>query len=512
MRDFMISAAVFGVILFVSVGCAGKPVGQPMTSGDPSGVQEDMPRGEEDLPKTNQGVRSTEVGEPLFGDLEEILDRGFLRVLVAPSRTNFFFDQGDFRGFDVDLMRAFRDDLNRGRKKKEMVQVIFVPRPFGDLLPSLKDGVGDVAIGGMTVLPSRTGATVFSDPYLKGVEEVVVQHRSVSGLNSLEDLGGRTLTIRSNTSYQVHLEQMVEDFRQRGLEPPSVSTVGDFLATEDILEMVNAGIIDLTVADRHLADAWAGVMPDLVVRSDLIIREGEGLAMAVRSSDSQLHAALNDFVRRNRKGSLLGNVLFTRYFEKSAWLKNPTADFEARGTAEVAVFFQKYAERYGFDWLDIAAQAYRESGFDQSKRSRAGAVGMMQIRPSTAADKNVGIQHVELLENNIHAGVKYLAFVRDRYFSEPDISPEDRGNFALAAYNAGPRRVVNARSRASEQGLDPNQWFNHVELVVAQEVGLEPVNYVRDIHAYSFALRMAYDEGSRRELDRESIEKGDLQR
>ena len=496
MKRITVRTAVLGAILAVSTGCAGN-------SDDPR-------RGEEGQLRTSQGARSTEVGEPRFGDLDEIFQQGFLRVLVAPSRTNFFFDQGDFRGFDVEMMRAFRDDLNRGRKAEDRVQLIFLPRPFGDLLPSLKDGVGDLAIGGMTVMPSRIGATAFSDPYLKSVEEVVVHHRSVTGLKTLEDLGGRTLIIRGDTSYEVHLAQVAEDFRQRGLEPPSLRTVGDFLATEDILEMVNAGIIDLTVADRHLAEAWAGVMPDLVVRSDLVIHKGGTLAVAVRSSDSQLLAALNDFIRKNQKGSLLGNILFTRYFEKTQWLKNPYADVEDRLQSKAVGFFQKYAEHYGFNWLDIGAQAYRESRFDQSKQSRAGAIGIMQIRPSTAADPNVGIQDIELLENNIHAGVKYLAFIRDRYFSEPGIAPNDRLNFALAAYNAGPRRVVNARSRASARGLDPDQWFNHVELVVAEEIGREPVDYVRDIHAYSFALRLAYDEGLKRELERKSMSNGSL--
>lgn len=501
MRAFSLTAVVFGLLLVASA-CGGKQ-NDPGVLSDAVGDR--RVEGSE-ASNPNGFDRPKEAAEAVFGDLDAILDRGFLRVLVAPSRTNFFFDQKEFRGFDVEMMQAFRDDLNRGRKKSGKLQLIFVPRPFGDLLPSLQDGVGDVAIGGMTILPSRTGPTVFSDPYFKEVEEVVVHHRAVSGLAALEDLEGRTVTLRSDTSYEEHLEEIVEDFQKRGLEPPTVRTVGDYLATEDILEMVNAGIFDVTVADRYLAEAWAGVMPDLVVRSDLVIGRGEGLAMAVRASDSELLSALNQFIGKNRKGSLLGNMLFTRYFEKATWLKNPAADLEERGNGPEAGFFREYAPRYGFDWLMIAAQAYRESRFDQSKRSRAGAVGIMQIKPSTAADPNVGIGDVEVLENNIHAGVKYLAFVRDRYFSDEGISPDDRMGFALAAYNAGPRRVVNARNLASEQGLDPNQWFDHVELVVAQKVGLEPIQYVRDIHAYSIALRMAYDEGLKRELDRESIE------
>jgi membrane-bound lytic murein transglycosylase MltF len=464
-----------------------------LVAGDEEGI----------LRKSSLDDRTSEVGEPFFGDLDEVFKRGYLRVLVAPSRTNFFFDKKDLRGFDVEFMRSFCNHLNRGRKRAERVRLLFVPRPYGDLLPSLVAGIGDVAIGGMTVMPSREKETVFSDPYLTGVEEVVVHNRSVEDIERIEDLAGRMVTVRADSSYEVHLEQLGEDFRQRGLAGPVVRNIGSSLATEDVLEMVNAGILEISVADRHLADAWAAVMPDLIVRHDLVIHKGGALAVAVRPADPMLLEAVNRFIGENKKGSLLGNVLFARYFEKRTWLKNPNAAIEDIMAERIAELFRQYADRYGFDWLDIAAQAYRESRFDQSKVSGAGAVGIMQIRPSTAADSNVGITGIDDLENNIHAGVKYLAFVRDRYFSDTEIS--DRVNFAMAAYNAGPRRIVAARKIASEEGLDPDRWFHNVELVVARTVGREPVEYVRDIHAYAFALRLGYNEGVTRELERRSV-------
>ncbi|RLE27450.1 MAG: hypothetical protein DRJ61_17400, partial [Acidobacteria bacterium] len=175
-------------------------------------------------------------------------------------------------------------------------------------------------------------------------------------------------------------------------------------------------------------------------------------------------------------------------------------------TRNLIELFQKYGGRYDFDWMDLVAQAFRESRLDQSKQSRAGAIGIMQIKPSTAADPNVGIKNIETLENNIHAGVKYLAFVRDRYFSDSGISASSRLNFSLAAYNAGPRRIVAARQKAADQGLDPNLWFDNVELVVAQTVGREPVDYVRDIRAYVIALGL-YEENLKRNFDRESLKR-----
>ena len=453
----------------------------------------------------DDGLTNPKVRARWTGDLDGILDRRFVRVLVAPSRTNFFFDRKDLRGFDVEWMAAFEKQLNAGRKRSERVKVIWVPKPFGAMLPALKAGLGDIAIGGMTVLPSRELGVVFSDPYMTGVDEVIVHHRRVEGIKSLDDLEGRTITLRTHSSYEVHLREVGVGFSKRGLKPPSVRTIGTRLATEDILEMVNAGIVDLTVADRHLAESWAQVMPNLVVRTDLEISAGGALAVAVRIGNPQLLESLNRFIRSNKKGTLLGNMLFTRYFNKSQWLRDPSADVKD-ATLEEIVLLRKYATLYDFDWLDLTAQAYRESKLDHGKRSRAGAIGIMQIKASTAADPNVGIKNIEILENNIHAGVKYLAFVRDRYFSDSGISATNRLNFSLAAYNAGPRRIVGARQTAADQGLDPNQWFDNVELVVAQTVGREPVDYVRDIRAYVIALGL-YEENLMRDLDRESVKR-----
>jgi membrane-bound lytic murein transglycosylase MltF len=138
------------------------------------------------------------------------------------------------------------------------------------------------------------------------------------------------------------------------------------------------------------------------------------------------------------------------------------------------------------------AIGYQESQLDQSKRSRAGAVGVMQIKPSTAADTNVGITGVDQLENNIHAAAKYLAFLRDRYFSNPEIDDFNRDFLTLAAYNAGPARVRQLRNEAEVDGLDPNVWFGEVEQVAARRIGRETVRYVSNIAKYEFAYRLVY--------------------
>jgi len=186
---------------------------------------------------------------------------------------------------------------------------------------------------------------------------------------------------------------------------------------------------------------------------------------------------------------LFGNVMVKRYLGSAERLKDPTSEMELRKYREMAAYFRKYANQYDADWLLVIAQGYQESQLDQAKRSGAGAVGVMQIKPSTAADKNVGIENVDQLENNIHASVKYMRFLRDRYFADPALDRLDQGLFTLAAYNAGPARVAKLREKAKAVGLDPNQWFGNVEIIAAHDIGRETVDYVSNIYKYYTAYK-----------------------
>ena len=153
----------------------------------------------------------------------------------------------------------------------------------------------------------------------------------------------------------------------------------------------------------------------------------------------------------------------------------------------------------------IMALAYQESGLDNNKKSHAGAVGIMQVKPGTAADRKIGIKNINLLENNIHAGVKYLAYLRDRYFSSEDIRERDRIRFALAAYNAGPARIQKIRNRAGKMGLDPNRWFRNTELAALKYIGQETVRYVSNINKYYLIFRFASDTEELRNSEKKKL-------
>jgi membrane-bound lytic murein transglycosylase MltF len=170
----------------------------------------------------------------------------------------------------------------------------------------------------------------------------------------------------------------------------------------------------------------------------------------------------------------------------------------------VADIFESYGNQYGVDYLLAAAQGYQESHLDQSVVSKAGAIGIMQLLPSTAADPNVGIPDITTARPNIHAGVKYLDFIRNRYFSDLASDRFNQTLLALASYNAGPARVRKLRKKAAEQGYDPNIWFDNVEVIASRDIGAETVQYVANIVKYYVAYSLAATRQIEREKARES--------
>ncbi|BCS89081.1 transglycosylase SLT domain-containing protein [Pseudodesulfovibrio sediminis] len=416
------------------------------------------------------------------GDLPEMLDAHRpLRVLVSYNRTNFFMFKGEARGMEVDSMRDFEKFLKK-KYPKRMIRLAFVPVPFDDLLPALLDGRGDIVAAGMTVTEKRRRKVAFSRPYRKEIMEVVVGGKASPPIKDLADLAGKRIHVMAGSSYEEHLKRLNTQFEAQGLKPVDVVAADPNLVTEDLLEMVGSGLVSYVVADNQLVEIWQQVYTDLTPYFAASIHTGGTLAWAVRPGNIELLRVLNDFRGTVKEGSKLGNLFFKRYYVNTDWVKNPLNPLENSKLQSMADLFQKYAKKYDFDWLKIAAQAYQESHFDQNRKSRAGAVGVMQIKPSTAADPNVNVKDVYILENNIHAGVKYLRFLRDRYFQ--DVDADARVDFALAAYNAGPARIAGLRTKAKEMGLNPNRWFGNVEWAAQNVIGSETPTYVAHVQMY----------------------------
>ena len=369
------------------------------------------------------------------------------------------------------------------------LQAVFVPTPFSQLVPLLASGTGDIAAGGLTITPTRRAEVDFTVPYITGVEEIAVGHRGGPAPASLEDLAGLEVMLASGTSYVEHVREVSRMLEAEGLAPIGVIEAPPAMMSENVLEMVAAGIVDLTVVDEHIARLWAGVLDELVLFDEVAVNKGGEIAWALRPDlSSDLRDLLDLFMADVRKGTLIGNILFKRYYEDVTWLANPLDESGLEALATLRPYFEAAAAKHDFDWRLLAALAFQESRFDPKTKSRAGALGIMQLMPATAAE--LGFSDVRAPEANIEAGAAYLAKMRDLYAGEEGLAPEQQLNFALAAYNAGPTRVAALRELAADLGYDPDRWFFNVERAAAREVGLEPVRYVANINSYLLAYEL----------------------
>jgi len=341
------------------------------------------------------------------------------------------------------------------------------------------------------VTPERSKVIDFSTPFTRKGRELLVTGPGAPEIVDVADLAGKEIIVPRASSYYESIIGLNEQFVEDGLVPINITASDPRLEAEDILEMMNAGLLPITVVDEHRLNVWSKVFKNLVVHEDINFRKNAAIALAMRQESPKLKELLDGFVHENRVGTLITNILIKKYGKNVGWVRPALKREPFRRFEQLAGLFRTYGARYDFDWLLLASFAFQESGFDQTARSHVGAIGVMQVMPATAADRSVGISDIEDLENNIHAGTKYLYVLRSHYFSDEAMDPTERMLFTMAGYNAGPNRINRLRRVAAARGLDPNVWFNNVELVVAAQVGREPVGYVGNIYRYYIAYKRA---------------------
>ena len=430
--------------------------------------------------------------KPWSGDLDGMVERRVIRAVVPYGGYQFFYDEGVPSGAVYELLQRFESFINKELERRHIrVYLVVIPVGRNELFPALEEGHADLVAGDLTVTDERAARFSFSRPLLRNINEVIVTGPGAPELAGMNSLAGQEIYARESSSYYEHLQALVDDFTGRGLEPPDIKAIDELLEAEDILDLVNTGVIGITVLDDYKADFWAELFPDITVRHDLVINEGGSLGWAMRKDSPELAGMLDRFLRKYGRGTLIGNVIFNRYLADAERIRCVNAGRKLDELQEIAEVFRQYGEEFGFDWLMLAAQGYQESELRQDRRSPAGAVGIMQIKPSTAADPNVGISDVSTIDNNVLAGAKYLRFIADRYFADDGINPLNQWLLSLAAYNAGPARVARLRREAKDNGYDSNLWFDNVEIIAARRIGRETVTYVANIFKYFVGYQIA---------------------
>ncbi len=429
------------------------------------------------------------------GDFDVLVERRFIRVLVPYSRTLYFNDRGRERGITADLVRNFEQYINRKYAKtlgKRPITVFMIPTTRDKLLQAIADGRGDIAAGNLTVTEERAKIVDFvAPPDQKPVSEVVLTGPKSPAIATAEDLSGRTVHVRKASSYYESLVALNARLKKDGKPAASLVLVPDALEDEDMMEMLNVGILEAIVVDDWKARIWAQALPKVKVNDGAVVRTGGMVGWAIRKDSPKLKEIANEFYAGVVKKQGLQEAGKKQLLSKVRQLKDPTGSADRKRFEQTLALFRQYGTKYGFDPLMLAAQGYQESQLNQNAKSPVGAIGVMQLMPATGAELKVG--DITLMEPNIHAGAKYMDQLMGKYFPDAKFNEMDRSLFAFAAYNAGPGRIAQMRNEAGKRGLDRDKWFNNVEIVTAEKVGIETTTYVRNIYKYYAAYKLMLD-------------------
>jgi membrane-bound lytic murein transglycosylase MltF len=454
------------------------------------------------------------VMQPWKGDLDQMVERRLVRVLVVPGKNQFFQDKGTQRGTAYDAFKLVESELNKelekGRKLKDKnlkVKFFFVPMRRDKILAALAEGKGDVAAANLTITAQRKGLVDFTVPVITGVREVVLAGPSSPAVSTLDDLAGKEVFVRKSSSYHESLVALNQRFAAEKKAPVTLKEAPEQFEDEDLIEMLNAGLVSLLVVDKHKADFWTKVFPKVKVHDAIAVREGGEIAWAVRKDSPQLKAFLDRVATAATSGNLAKEreKVLARYLKNITYVKNAASDEERRKFLALVQYFQKYGDKYDVDWVLMGAQGYQESTLNQNARSPVGAVGVMQLMPATGKDMNVG--DISQAEANIHAGVKYMRFMIDQFYEKEPMTKLDKALFSFASYNAGAGRVAGLRKEAAKRGLDPNVWFHNVEYVAAEKIGQETVTYVSNIYKYYVAYKLIMEAQQEKRQALEDVKK-----
>jgi membrane-bound lytic murein transglycosylase MltF len=295
--------------------------------------------------------------------------------------------------------------------------------------------------------------------------------------------------LREYSSQYLSLKALNERFRKEGKPEAKAVFVPNALEDEDLLEMLNAGLLQAVITDDWRARMWAQVLPKITVREDIALRPKTRMGWAIRKNSPRLAAELNEFHAYYAKQGGGVPALQRQYMNSIKALRNSTATEDHKRYRALIEVFDKYGKQYNFEPMMLAAQGYQESTLNQEAKSPVGAIGVMQVMPATGAELKVGDIHK--VEPNIHAGAKYMDQLMTRYFKDANFDEQNRTLFAFASYNAGPGNIARMRKETEKRGLDPNQWFNNVEVVTAEKIGIETTTYVRNIFKYYVAYKLA---------------------
>ena len=493
------------LFLLLAAGCSGKNDEPPAATSVPPAESE-----ESSLPQTASPYDALPpevrlvMDNPFTGDLDEMAKRRVIRVAVTFNRTHYFIDKGRERGLTFEWMKIFEEELNKDLKTGKLkVHVVMVPMSRDQLYPALTTGKVDMVAAMIAVTPEREKLVAFSQPTRTNVNEVVVTGPGAPPITSVDDLAGQTVFVRKGSLYQENLVRLNSELKARGKAPIVISEAPVVLEDDDVLEMVNAGLVPITVVDEYLAEFWSNVFKTIKVYPNITVQTGGTLAVAFRKENPKLRDAVNKTLKTHGEKDAIRKILEDKYLENTRYVKNAASTAERKKFQAVVDLFKKYSDKYELDYLLMQAQGYQESTLDHGARSPVGAIGIMQVMPGTGKDMRVG--DITMLDANINAGVKYMRFMEDQYYKDDPMDDLNKALMTFASYNAGPNRMIRLRAETEKRGLNPNLWFGNVERITSERIGRETVTYVSNIYKYYIAYQLMMEQQRQRDAAKAEV-------
>jgi len=403
--------------------------------------------------------------KPWTGDFDGMLERRNIRMLVPYSRSLYFIEAGKAHGLTADLARDFETYLNQKHAKElggRRITVTLVPTTRDQLLTGLVAGAGDISGGNLTATASRMEIADFVAPTERDPAlELLVSGPSAPAVATIDELSGKKVNVRQASSYFESLSALNDKLRAANKPLVQVVTMPDALEDEDLLEMLNAGLFDFAVVDSWKAKLWAQTLSQIKVHDDIVLRSGGMIGWAIRKQSPKLRAELDGFYKTaNQQGLIEARLTDYRGLLKEI-ADSYTGPASGRFEQTVALF-RKYGKQYSFDPLMLAAETATSPTLPSS----------------------------EQVAQEVQDQTKYIDQLMSKTFPDAKFSELDRTLFTFASYKSGPDKVSQMRKEAAKHGLDPNQWFNNVELVTAENSGVLSTTYVRNILKYRVAYQL----------------------
>lgn len=431
--------------------------------------------------------------EVWLGTYEQMLQRGLIRVAVPYDRTIYVNDKGTPRGLAVDMARIYEAWVNakNAGQAKGKVSVKLIPVAKDELFTALSSGKVDVAIGNLGLNQNlKFDKNFLLNHAFRSNREVLVSGPGSIPITSTQDLSGQTVYGGPNVNFDATLLPVNKALRQSGKAPVNLVSPLGSLDGEDLLEMVDAGLIPFVIISDWKASLWQPIYKHLLIHHDIYAEDLGWVGTAVRSSNADLNEDLSAFYRTDAFNTALNAFHQQEYRDHAKGLKDPIEKSAWARFESMRPLFDKYGAEYKLDPLFIASLGFQETLLNQNAVSKVGAVGVMQLMPTTG--NALGVGDIHLLEPNIHAGADYMNQLITKYFPDANFAGDNRALFAVASYNIGPNNVAKARDLAKQQGFDPDQWFGNVEFAAAEHMGYEPMIYVRNVYKYfiSYELKL----------------------